>query len=515
MGSNGSAARLGKVVLMLWILLSAGLTGRAQERGPERLERHGIRPDSFRIILPHWPDWLKEIEESERRERIYLVPEAPVPFIRTGLEKSGTVVTASEQIERARSDFAAAEARRGLGTVNDLREAVRLYEKSLESWRGIKGEGYLRELAQAGNQLALTREELGERIEAIAAFDQARQAWRAAGERQREATTLARIGRLQQTLGLEKQARQSFDQARLILQLTGLTRFTDNRPDRLAGQASMLFNLGKLSEELNQTREAGQFYQQAYDQWQEAADQSGRATALNALGSLAMRSRQILRAKEYFEQALPLWKAVDDTRGLAVTHSNLGYVLESGGGLVAAIESYTAALPYWQKLGDRRGEATARHDIGRLATTLGNLDQAIESLREATRLRRDLGEERGLAVSLSHLGFLSLTRGDLAGARQALEEGLPLIRRGGDSQRLAGILTGLGEVYVALRDWRPARQVLEEAQGIPPAAGTRLDRTPLLGLLARVYTALGDQRQARECYRRLISSWPITLPPLS
>ena len=512
------------IVPLLLMSLAAWSSTLGQGAGQGRPRREAtIRPDAFRIILPAWLE-----ERGSGGERIYIEAERRIEtsFIRIGrAEVAGDGASAMqiELIDQSRRYFAEAESRRNIGTVRDLRGSIDLYQQSIAGWRGVKSGLYDREQAQSYYQLAATLSDLGNRVEAIESFEQSRLLWRTAGDRQREATTLAQIGRLQQSLGQTAQARRSFDQARLILQLSGMTKFSDTRLDRLSSQAATLFNLGKLSEELGQPPEALRFYQQSLERWREADDKSGQATAHNALGSLAVRNRQILRAKEHFEQALPLWKESGDQRGLAITWSNLGYVLEAGGAIQAAITAYQSSIPCWQKVEDRRGEANSRHDLGRLETLLGNTDVAIESIREAARLRREVGEERGLSLSLGHLGFLYQVRGNFEAARDTYNEALSIVRRssngndGKDSNRLAGLLAGLGESYVGLRDWKNARTMLEESMAIPPATGTTVSRRPLLTLLVRVYSALGDKQRARECYRSLIPSWPVSIntPPES
>lgn len=468
----------------------------------------GIRSDAFRLVLPGWLE-----EMSDAYGRPYPIREPAAPFIGNSPINPGLSDSVNRQIDRARGLFSEAERRRELGTAVDLTQAVRLYEQSIAGWREAGVVGYEAERSQAYVQLALVLNDIGKRADALAAFEQARLGWRANGDRAREATILAQMGRVQQALGLEEQARHSYEQARLILQLSGLMKFSDSQPGRLSGQASTLFNLGKLSEEVGQPQDALPLYQRAIELWREAGDKVGQATVLNALGGLAVRARQVLRAKEYFEQALPLWREAGDNRGQAITHSNLGFVLENGGAYQPAITAYEMAIPYWQTLGDRRGEANTRHDIGRLETTLGKIDRAIDQLGEAARLRREAGDERGLSLSLSLLGFLHQTRGETTRARLALEEALVVLRRTPDKGRLAGILNSLGEIYLSQREMKLARASLEESLAIPPAPGTIATRVPVLTLLARVYSALGDWQQARECYQRLIPRWVVVVPP--
>src|SRR5215468_7831894 len=132
------------------------------------------------------------------------------PLIDAGLQaslESGRVpMTPDESLGAAKKRRIEAEDLQANGTVQSLRAAMSKYEDAL---RLLSSAGRLTEpgeMAQTFNQLASIADALGERPQAINYYNQSLPLWRAANDRQNEATTLTRLGRVYNSLGDKQQA---------------------------------------------------------------------------------------------------------------------------------------------------------------------------------------------------------------------------------------------------------------------------------------------------------------------
>ena len=239
--------------------------------------------------------------------------------------------------------------------------------------------GEARELARLWSQVAQKAEGMRESAFALEAYQQSLRHSREAGDRAGEALTLSYLGRLYRARGEKEPSREAYQQARLILQLSGIQQDRGLGPERLIQQASMLFHLGKLAEEQQEFQQAGQYFEDAYLRWREADDRRGQAEGLNALGSLTVRLGQPQQAQVFFQRALPLWRGVGDQRGVAITLSNLGLVLERAGQPQGALEAYHESLLQWRAIGDVGGEAIALSQLTRIYTEVGRRDLALGS----------------------------------------------------------------------------------------------------------------------------------------
>ena len=261
-----------------------------------------------------------------------------------------------------------------LASIRYLRQASS-YRSKLPERSG----GEARELARLWSQAGKRSEGMRESAFALEAYQQSLRHSREVGDRAGEALTLSYLGRLHRARGEKEPSREAYQQARLILQLSGILQDRGLGPARLIQQASMLFHLGKLAEEQQEYRQAGQYFEDAYLRWREADDRRGQAEGLNALGSLTARLGQHPQAETFFRRALPLWRAVGDQRGVAITLSNLGLVLERVGQPQGALEAYRDSLLHWRAIGDIRGEAIALSQMTRIYAEAGRRDLALSS----------------------------------------------------------------------------------------------------------------------------------------
>jgi tetratricopeptide (TPR) repeat protein len=302
-----------------------------------------------------------------------------------------------------------------LGAVNELEpsrevESVPLsirYLRQALRYRSLAGRAGEEigpvQIATRWAQIAAKAESLSLPEWALESHREALYHWREAKDRSGEARTLSYLGRLHRRRGDLGEAQKAYQEARLVLQISGLVGNRGLGPARLSQEASTLFHLGKLAEEQQEIEPASQYFEQAYLRWREADDNRGQAEGLNALGSLAIRVGSPRQAERFFRRALPFWEAIGDRRGVAITLTNLGTVHEKAGDWQLAVDAFRNSLPSWQALGDAGGEGIVLAQLTRLYAAADLQELALKSYLSLLRRTPNRDDPRVRAGLLRQL----------------------------------------------------------------------------------------------------------------
>src|SRR5262249_10936184 len=173
-----------------------------------------------------------------------------------GLKSGQIPMSPDESRSEAKKLWSEAEDLRATGAVESLRAAMSKYEDALRLLRAAGKVAEPGDIAHTFNQIAAIADALGDRQQSINYYNQALPLWREANDRQNEALTLTRLGRIHYSLGDKQQAERLFEQSRLIAQASTLMRTAGPTSGPMAGEdnraASETFSLGKLYEEQGQ-----------------------------------------------------------------------------------------------------------------------------------------------------------------------------------------------------------------------------------------------------------------------
>ncbi|HSS50133.1 MAG TPA: CHAT domain-containing tetratricopeptide repeat protein, partial [Thermoanaerobaculia bacterium] len=199
--------------------------------------------------------------------------------------------------------------------------------------------------------------------------------------------------------------------------------------------------------------------------------EAGRA--LNDLGRLYRAQGDLRQALAAYREALALNRRLGEVWAQAVTLQGLGMVYRSSGETGKAIDHYEEALALWRKLGDRLGEARTLATLGDLYQSVGDPQQAMDRLEPALALFVSAGRPREEASALTSLGDALSRKGEGAKAIATLERALAIERQNGDRAGEARTRNDLGWVYILRHDWRHVRESFARARALYRQAGDR------------------------------------------
>jgi predicted ATPase len=179
---------------------------------------------------------------------------------------------------------------------------------------------------------------------------------------------------------------------------------TVGEPTLVALRSRALHAAGVLADELGETAQAVQHFEERLRLARDLGDKAGEAAALNSLGIVAQGQQEYARAQALFEASLELRRTLGQP--LAVPLGNLGLV------------------------------ALARQEY----------EQARHFFGESLAISEAAGDMMGVAVALSNLSGVSLEQQDAPGARDLLERAIHLYQELGDKDGVAHCLEGFAEV---------------------------------------------------------------------
>ena len=211
---------------------------------------------------------------------------------------------------------------------------------------------------------------------------------------------------------------------------------------------------------------AAEHYEQALTLLREADDRIGQAQAHNGLGAVEQARGRVERAAEHHRRALDLYRLAADPVGEASTLSNLGLVALRSGHHEKAADHFGRALALFRQLGDLMGEAIALHNLGAALTRLGQPDLGLDHHRRALTIARRIGDRHLEMSALNGLGEAAHAAGRSREALTHHQAALADATAIGGSDQEARAHDGLGQAYQALGERTSARTHFEQALSI-------------------------------------------------
>ena len=333
--------------------------------------------------------------------------------------------------------------------------------------------------------------------QAIVALEKALQLYQQTGNLEGQATILFGLGRISDDLG-DKQTALSF-----YNQSLPLTRWVGDK----AGEALTLNNIGRVYSALGDKQQALDYYNQSLPLSRQVGDKAGEAVTLSNIGAVynALGDKQI--ALDYLNQSLPLSRQVGDKAGEATTLNNIGGVYNALGDKQIALDYLNQSLPLSRQVGDKAGEATTLSNIGLVYSDLGDKQQALEFYNQSLPLSRQVGDKAGEATTLSNIGAVYSDLGDSQQALEFYNQSLPLRRQVGDKAGEAVTLNNIGGVYDALGDKQQALDFYNQSLPLSRQVGDQAGEAVTLNNIGRVYDALGDKQIALDFYNQSLPLW--------
>ena len=235
----------------------------------------------------------------------------------------------------------------------------------------------------------------------------------------------------------------------------------DTRPESLDRLALASYDLGKLTDEIGDKRDALIAYQESQAIFQRLADanpavtefQYGLAASLAQVGILLSATGEPAEGLAASESALAMQRRLAEANpavtgfqsNLAISYNNLGLLLSETGKPAEALEAYESALAIQRRLAEANPAVTefqsnlaiSYYNLGILLSETGEPAEALEAYEAALAIQRRLAEanpavtefQSRLANSYNNLGILLSDTGKPAEALEAYEAALAIQRR--------------------------------------------------------------------------------------
>lgn len=290
--------------------------------------------------------------------------------------------------------------------------------------------------------------------QAVAEHRRAREAFRALGDRRREADALDRLGRIHLALGDAAAAREAYRQAILLFRELG------------ARQATL--------------------------------------AALNGLGSAARSLGRPAEALEHYREALGIHAALGDRLSAGITWNNIGRLLATQGDTEEAFRAYDRALAIWRELRERGEEGATLANVGRLYGFLGEAERARDALEGAAARLEAAGRLTDAAAALAHLGLVLATAGQPREGLATLQRALRLQQQAGNRSGEAAALNYIGWIHLRNSAPEAAQTFFQKALALYEELGRRPDQGTVLANLGELEARRGHPSAALELYERAL-----------
>ncbi len=255
--------------------------------------------------------------------------------------------------------------------------------------------------------------------EALTYYGQARESFRAAKQRQGEATALTRIGSIFERQGLREAAAAQLRDA--------LALFSKVPAGPAHGDA--LLTLGKVSAWLGSREEAGRLFERAVDRYSRSRNVQGVVLARIQLGllwtsdgltqeglQLLEQARQDAHNRQDNDQTLAALLALGDAR----------WIMDEPD---AAEQYYERALALVEQRPQAGMEAALRYRLSAVYGAIGQQEKGIGSAKRAVTLYQSLRDPSGEAASCALLASLYEAFGQHQEADEAGQRALAIFRQ--------------------------------------------------------------------------------------
>lgn len=263
-------------------------------------------------------------------------------------------------------------------------------------------------------QEALTKRALGDSKGGLEAATMAANQAATQGSKFVEASAKLAEGTAHFNLGEKEKALAAWEQSRQIWAAAGY-------PGEVA---KTLINTGLIFYQMGNQAEAKKRYEEALSIWRTTGNKAGEGTALANLGNLRNDDGDLAGAKRTFLEVLAISRELGGPDALTLV--DLGDVQIGLGDVAGAIASHREAVELARQQGDRWTLAAALAHLSRAFYLHGELQKAKASAQEALDITSQTHDKSRAARTMANWGEILMAEGDLPQARKNLEQALQL-----------------------------------------------------------------------------------------
>jgi eukaryotic-like serine/threonine-protein kinase len=243
-------------------------------------------------------------------------------------------------------------------------------------------------------------------------------------------------------------------------------------------------------------KEAEKIYQQALAVNRRIGSKTGEAVDLTSIAAQRGAGGDVEGTKELNEQALAIYREIGDRNREAWALMGIAWAVAAEGHPAMSLSMNDQALTIFTDVADDNGAASALNEKTSQLTMLGDLGKARESCQRSLALAQKSGNKHTIVADLFYLGNIAKLEGKLDDARKIFSDSLPLAREAGGSALTALFEEGLAEVADEQNQQVEARRQINE---LLSSLHEHRDPTNEIGaqsLLARIALEQGDTAAA-------------------
>ncbi len=270
------------------------------------------------------------------------------------------------------------------------------------------------------------------------------------------------------------------------------------------GEAEVIAALAEVHHRLGKQRQAVELYREAVSRWQELDRPEREVQAWTDLGLTLWEMSELPAADEALAHGLDLARRLGLAYHEADLRNNQCLVLHARSGIQPALACYRETLALYRQLGETRDEATALNNLGFAWFNLGEPQPAEESYRQALEIRRKTGDRAGAAQALNNLAVLYRSLGEIDKALKAYGEAREILATLDDRRQEAATLSNLGVAYMAIGEMDRARLYLTQALALRRAVEDRRGEIATLNNLGRLESRSGAPDKAIPFYQQAL-----------
>ncbi len=273
-----------------------------------------------------------------------------------------------------------------------------------------------------------------------------------------------------------------------------------------SGEAEAVSALAAVTHRLGKQRQAVDLYREAVSHWQELGRPEREMMAWSDLGLTLWEMSELPAADEALARGLDLAHRLGLAYPEADLRNNQCLVLHARSGVQPALACYREALALFQQLGERKDEAAALNNLGFASFSLGEPQPAEESYRQALAIRREIGDRAGEAQALNNLAVLYRSLGEIDEALKAYGEAREILTALDDRRQEAATLNNLGVAYSAIGETERARLYLTQALALRRAVEDRRGEIVTLNNLGLLERMRGEADKGASFYSQALAA---------
>jgi eukaryotic-like serine/threonine-protein kinase len=255
-------------------------------------------------------------------------------------------------------------------------------------------------------------------------------------------------------LGEKEQALAAWERSRKIWDSAGY-------PGEVA---KTLIDTGLVFYQIGNQPEAKKRYEQALSIWRTTGNKAGEQTAMADLADLETDEGDLAGAKQLHQEAMAIARDLGATDAVSLTMVDLGDVQIALGDVAGALTTFRESVELARPLGDRWLLAAALAHYGRGLYLHGDLRSAKQSIQEALEITHETNDKPHAARSLAILGDILAAEGDLPQARKNLEQALQIRTEIGENSNAAATRLELAELSIEAGNAADAEHAAREVR---------------------------------------------------